>query len=184
LGEFQGLAPIGKRVEDVRPSTCSMSPVARSWSTGETATIRPTSCPSMVFPTFRERQLSAIHILHRNRLPEHVRRIGGVLGPCSCIAGRREQIVGEFLLHNIATGCNPDRIVSHRNAYSAGMRTSGNSPYFVHKRRSGKFAWLRFLNTYESIGLKSASRMGLNTPNKTAALVGAEAVWLGGGSEP
>jgi hypothetical protein len=52
LGEFQGLAPIGKRVEDVRPSTCSMSPVARSWSTGETATIRPTSCTSLVFLTF------------------------------------------------------------------------------------------------------------------------------------
>jgi predicted ester cyclase len=63
LGEFQGLAPIGKRVEDVRPSTCSMSPVGRSWSTGETATIRPTSCPSLVFLTFRERRLSAIHDL-------------------------------------------------------------------------------------------------------------------------
>jgi predicted ester cyclase len=63
LGEFQGLAPIGKRVEDVRPSTCSMSPVARSWSTGETETILTTSCPSLVFLTFRERRLSAIHDL-------------------------------------------------------------------------------------------------------------------------
>ena len=63
LGEFQGLAPIGNRVEDIRPSTCSMFPVARSWSTGETATIRPTSCPSLVFLTFRERRLSAIHDL-------------------------------------------------------------------------------------------------------------------------
>jgi hypothetical protein len=36
----------------IRPSTCSMSPVARSWSTGDTATIRPTSCTSLVFLTF------------------------------------------------------------------------------------------------------------------------------------
>jgi predicted ester cyclase len=63
LGEFQGLAPIGKRVEDIRPSTCSMSPVGRSWSTGETATIRLTSRTRLVFLTFPERQLSATHDL-------------------------------------------------------------------------------------------------------------------------
>src|SRR5215218_4497997 len=53
LGEFQGLAPLsasGWRIR--RPSTCSMSPVGRSWSTGETATI---------LLTFRERQLREIH---------------------------------------------------------------------------------------------------------------------------
>ena len=63
LGEFQGLAPIGKRVEDMRPSTCSMFPVGRSWSPGDMTTIRPTSCPSLVFLTLRERRLSAIHDL-------------------------------------------------------------------------------------------------------------------------
>ena len=62
LGEFQGLAPIGKRVED-KAIDMFMSPVGRSWSTGETATIRLTSRTRLVFLTFREPQLSAIHDL-------------------------------------------------------------------------------------------------------------------------
>jgi hypothetical protein len=33
-----------------------------------------------------------------------------------------------LLLHEIATGRNPDRIISHWDAYSAGMQTSENSP--------------------------------------------------------
>src|SRR5215217_6828881 len=43
LGEFQELAPMGNRVEDIRASTGSMSPLARSWSTVEAETIRLSS---------------------------------------------------------------------------------------------------------------------------------------------
>ena len=49
----------------------------------------------------------------------------------SGIDGRREPIVSVILLHGIATGCNPDRMISHRSARSAGMRTSGDSPDFA-----------------------------------------------------
>jgi hypothetical protein len=34
-------------------------------------------------------------------------------------------------LHEIATGRNTGRIISHRGEYSAGMRISGNSPDFA-----------------------------------------------------
>ena len=60
LGEFQGLAPIGKRVEDKAIDMFHVSGgnIVEHWNT---ATIRLTSRPRLVFLAFRERQLSEIH---------------------------------------------------------------------------------------------------------------------------